>query len=197
MYHAQPSFITLTIKSLQSEFMVSKKNQNIFGPMKKIGLLSDTHGDLDSKIFDYFKDVDEIWHAGDVGNVAVIDALRKFKPVRGVYGNIDDHIVRMEFPEFNRFKIEDVEVLMTHIAGKPGKYSKPCFEELEKKAPKLFICGHSHILLVKMDPRYNMLWMNPGACGIKGFHQVKTVLRFSITGERIHDLEVIELGKRV
>lgn len=165
--------------------------------MKRIGLLSDTHGFIDPKIYDYFKDVDEIWHAGDVGEVAVIDELRKFKPIRGVYGNIDATDVRMEFPEFNRFKCEDVEVLMTHIAGKPGKYSKPLFEELEKNgAPKLFICGHSHILLVKNDPRFNMLWMNPGACGFKGFHQVKTVLRFSITGDRIHDLEVIELGKR-
>lgn len=165
--------------------------------MTKIGLLSDTHGDLDVRIFEHFKDVDEIWHAGDVGSIDVIDTLKKFKPVRGVYGNIDDHIVRMEFPEFNRFTIEGVEVLMTHIAGKPGKYSKPAFEEINKNPPKLFVCGHSHILLVKMDPRYNMLWMNPGACGIKGFHAVKTLLRFSITGDRIHDLEVIELGKRV
>ena len=164
--------------------------------MKKIGLLSDTHGYIDPKIYTYFADVDEIWHAGDVGDVTVIDKLRAFKPLRGVYGNIDDHVVRMEFPEFNRFRIEEVEVLMTHIAGKPGKYAKPAYEELEKGAPKLFICGHSHILLVKMDPNYNMLWMNHGACGIKGFHSVKTILRFSISGDRIHDLEVIELGKR-
>ena len=105
-------------------------------------------------------------------------------------------ILRRELPEFNRFTIEGVDVLMTHIGGKPGKYSKPAFEELDRQPPKLFICGHSHILLVKMDPRYNMLWMNPGACGIKGFHSVRTLLRFSITGDRIHDLEVIELGKR-
>ena len=166
--------------------------------MKRIGLMSDTHGFIDPKIYDYFKDVDEIWHAGDVGDVAVIDELRDFKPVKGVYGNIDATDVRMEFPEFNRFRCEDVEVLITHIGGKPGKYSKPLYEELQQNgAPKLFICGHSHILLVKNDPRYNMLWMNPGACGFKGFHQVKTVLRFSITSDRIHDLEVIELGKRV
>lgn len=166
--------------------------------MKRIGLMSDTHGYIDPKIYDYFRDVDEIWHAGDVGDVSVIDDLRAFKPVRGVYGNIDATDVRMEFPEFNRFQCEEVEVLMTHIAGKPGKYSKPAFEELQTNgAPKLFICGHSHILLVKNDPRFNMLWMNPGACGYKGFHQVKTIMRFSITGDRIHDLEVIELGKRV
>jgi len=165
--------------------------------LKRIGLLSDTHGYLDPKIFEYFKDVDEVWHAGDVGNVELIDELRAFKPTRGVYGNIDAADVRMEFPEFLRFKCEDVEVLMTHIAGKPGKYSKPAHEELLKGAPKLFICGHSHILLVKNDPHYKMLWMNPGACGFKGFHQVKTMLRFCITGDRIHDLEVIELGKRI
>ena len=165
--------------------------------MTKIGLLSDTHGYVDPKIYTYFKDVDEIWHAGDIGDIAVIDELRKFKPLRGVYGNIDDHLIRTELPEFNRFTCEDVDVLITHIGGKPGKYAKPAFEALEEKAPKLFICGHSHILLVKMDSKYNMLWMNPGACGFKGFHSVKTILRFHITGDRIHDLEAIELGKRV
>jgi putative phosphoesterase len=165
--------------------------------MKRIGLLSDTHSFLDPKIYDHFKDVDEIWHAGDVGNLEVLDDLRKFKPVRGVYGNIDDHLLRRELPEFDRFMCEDVEVLMTHIGGKPGKYSKPALDELEKKSPKLFICGHSHILLVKMDPKYNMLWMNPGACGYKGFHSVKTILRFEIDGDKIQRLEAIELGKRV
>lgn len=165
--------------------------------MKKIGLMSDTHGFIDPKIYTYFKDVDEIWHAGDVGSIEVIDELRKFKPLRGVYGNIDDYTVRREFPKFNRFTCENVEVLMTHIAGKPGKYSIPAKIELDKKSPKLFICGHSHILLVKMDPYYNMLWMNPGACGFKGFHSVKTILRFNITEDRIHDLEAIEIGKRV
>lgn len=164
--------------------------------MKRIGLLSDTHGYLDPKIFTYFAEVDEIWHAGDIGSIEVIDQLKTFKPVRAVFGNIDDHVIRREVPEFNRFTIEHVNVLMTHIGGKPGKYSTPAFNELEKEAPNLFICGHSHILLVKMDPKYSMLWMNPGACGIKGFHSVKTLLRFSITADRIHDLEVIELGKR-
>ena len=164
--------------------------------MKKIGLLSDTHGDLDPKIFKHFKDVDVIWHAGDIGTIEVIDELRKFKPLRAVYGNIDDHKIRLEFPEFNRFWCEDVEVLITHIGGKPSKYSKPAFEALEHKAPKLFICGHSHILLVQFDSRYKMLWMNPGACGVKGFHKVKTLLRFSIDKDKIENLEVIELGKR-
>ncbi|MDG1146905.1 MAG: metallophosphoesterase family protein [Crocinitomicaceae bacterium] len=165
--------------------------------MKKIGLLSDTHGFVDPKIYDYFKDVDEIWHAGDIGTMDVMDELKAFKPIRGVYGNIDGAEIRTEYKEFCRFKCEGVNILMTHIAGKPGKYYQRAKEALEKEAPDLFICGHSHILLVKMDPKYNMLWMNPGACGFKGFHQVKTLLRFSITGDKIHDLEVIELGKRI
>lgn len=165
--------------------------------MKKIGLLSDTHGFLDPKIFEYFKDVDEVWHAGDIGSIEVLDSLRNFKPFRGVYGNIDDASIRLEVPEHNRFFIEDVEVLMTHIAGKPGKYANVIFEELDKRPPKLFICGHSHILLVKMDPRYNMLWVNPGACGFKGFHQVKTIIRFEIEGAKIQNMQAIELGKRI
>ena len=165
--------------------------------MVKIGLLSDTHSNLDPKIFEYFQEVDEIWHAGDIGSIEVTDQLKKFKPLRAVFGNIDDHILRREFPEFNRFTIENVEVLMTHIGGKPGKYAKPALDAIQEKAPKHFICGHSHILLVKMDPKFNMLWMNPGACGIKGFHQVKTLLRFQIEGDKIQNLEAIEIGKRV
>ena len=165
--------------------------------MKKIGLLSDTHGYLDPKVKNYFSEVDEIWHAGDIGTLDVLDELRAFKPTKAVWGNIDNNVIRQECEEFLRFQIEDVEVLITHIGGKPERYSKPAHEELQKNgAPKLFICGHSHITLVKMDKTHNMLWMNPGACGIKGFHKVKTLLRFSITADRIHDLELIELGKR-
>lgn len=165
--------------------------------MTKIGLLSDTHGYIDPKIYKYFDEVDEIWHAGDVGDITVIEELRAFKPVRGVYGNIDSTDVRMEFPEFQRFKCENVDVLITHIGGRPGKFVPRAQNEIAKNPPKLFICGHSHILLVKQDPRFKMLCMNPGACGFKGFHQVKTLLRFSITDDKIHDLEVIELGKRI
>ena len=165
--------------------------------MIKIGLLSDTHGYLDPKIYTYFEHVDEIWHAGDVGSTEVIDELRAFKPTVGVYGNIDDQAVRLEFPEFQSFQREDLTILMTHIGGKPGKYSKPAHEAILHKRPNLFICGHSHILLVKNDPLMKMLCMNPGACGFKGFHQVKTLLRFSISGDKIHDLEVIEIGKRI
>lgn len=164
--------------------------------MKKIGLMSDTHSHLDEKVFTYFKDVDEIWHAGDVGDVKVIDELRKFKPLRGVYGNIDDHIVRTEFPEFNRFTCEKVNVLITHIGGRPGKYIPAAKAAIEEEKTDLFICGHSHILLVKMDTKHKMLCMNPGACGNKGFHKIKTLLRFSITEDKIHDLEAIEIGTR-
>ena len=166
--------------------------------MKRIGLLSDTHSYLDPKIKSYFADVDEIWHAGDIGSMEVLDELSAFKPTRAVWGNIDNHEIRRETKEILRFKIEEVDVLITHIGGRPEKYSKPAYEELLKNGvPKLFICGHSHITLVQMDKRFNMLWMNPGACGFKGFHSVKTILRFSISEDRIHDLEVIELGKRV
>ncbi len=164
--------------------------------MKKIGLLSDTHGYIDPKIYEYFKDVDEIWHAGDIGSIEVIDELKKFKPFRGVWGNIDDYNIRKEVPEFNRFLCEELEVLITHIGGRPGRFVPVALKEIQQQTPKLFICGHSHILLVKMDPQHNMLCMNPGACGFKGFHTVKTLLRFSVTKDRIHDLEVIELGKR-
>ena len=165
--------------------------------MVKVGLLSDTHGDLDPKIFNYFKDVDEIWHAGDIGTIEVLDQLSNFKPTRAVFGNIDDHIIRSATKEFLRFQVEKVSVLMTHIAGRPGKYAKPAFEELQKNgAAQLFICGHSHILKVQFDKKLNLLHMNPGACGKYGFHQVRTMLRFDIDGDKIQSLEVIELGKK-
>jgi putative phosphoesterase len=163
----------------------------------KIGLMSDTHSYLDPAVKKYFKDVEEIWHAGDIGNIELLDDIKAFKPCVAVYGNIDHGAVKQATNEFERFEREGVEVLMTHIAGKPGKYSKPLFEELNKNgAPKLFVCGHSHILLVKMDPRFNMLWMNPGACGNHGFHKVKTLLRFDLEGGEIKNLEAIEIGTR-
>lgn len=164
--------------------------------MTKIGLLSDTHGDFPEQVYQYFADVDEIWHAGDIGSLDVTDKLKAFKPLRGVYGNIDGTEIRQEFPEFNRFRVEEVDVLITHIGGRPGNYSKPAAEALQEQSPGLFVCGHSHILLVQHDKRHNMLWMNPGACGNKGFHKIKTMLRFAIDGDRIIDLEAIELGKR-
>lgn len=164
--------------------------------MTKIGLLSDTHGDFPGQIYQYFAEVDEIWHAGDIGSLTVTDKLKAFKPLRAVYGNIDGTAIRQEFPEFTRFTIEEVDVLMTHIGGKPGRFSKQAQDAIRLNPPTLFVCGHSHILLVQNDPRYNMLCMNPGACGNKGFHKIKTLLRFTIDGARITDLEAIELGKR-
>jgi len=165
--------------------------------MKRIGVLSDTHGFLDPAIFKFFKDVDEIWHAGDVGDVKVIDELVKFKPVKGVYGNIDDHTIRSVWQKHNRFQCEEMEVLISHIGGKPYKYSHESYAELVKKTANIFVCGHSHILLVQYDKNLNCLWINPGACGYKGFHKVKTILRFEIHGKEVKNMEAIEIGPRV
>jgi putative phosphoesterase len=164
--------------------------------VKKIGLLSDTHGDIPSSIFKHFSDVDEIWHAGDIGNIQVLDTLKAFKPLRAVHGNIDDHTLRLECPEYLAFELEGVRVLITHIAGKPGKYVEKALHLIEEHRPKLFICGHSHIALVKMDPHFKMLWINPGAAGKKGFHAICTMMRFQLQNGRIEQLELIELGKR-
>lgn len=164
--------------------------------MKKIGLLSDTHGFLDPKIFNYFKDVDEIWHAGDVGSISVIDELNAFKPTRGVFGNIDDHQLRLIWPEHLFFKCEDKTILISHIGGKPYKYRQPSYGQIKKHKPDIFICGHSHTLIVQYDKTINALWLNPGACGNKGFHKVSTLLRFEIDGNKIQNMEVIELKVR-
>ncbi|WP_209404337.1 metallophosphoesterase [Pseudozobellia sp. WGM2] len=164
--------------------------------MKKILLLSDTHSHIDDAILKYARQADEVWHAGDIGNLLVTDTLKSLKTVRAVYGNIDDHVIQKEFPLNDRFFCEGVEVLMTHIGGYPPKYNPRTRKMVEENPPKLFICGHSHILKVMMDKKNNVLHMNPGACGKHGFHQVRTMLRFAIDGENIKDLEVIELGKR-
>ena len=139
---------------------------------------------------------DEVWHAGDIGDLQVKKKKKKRKPLRAVYGNIDDDKARMEFPLNNRFWCEGVEVWITHIGGYPGKYNLAVREALKKSPPKLFICGHSHILKVQFDKTLQMLHMNPGACGIHGFHQVRTMLRFEIDGDKIQSLEVIEIGKK-
>lgn len=165
--------------------------------MTKIGLLSDTHGFVPPRIYELFKDCDEIWHAGDIGTLEVLDELRAFKPLRIVYGNIDDHQIRIDTQEELTFYVEKMKVSMTHIAGKPGKYVPKAFDLLNRERPNIFVCGHSHILLVQFDPKMNTLWLNPGACGKKGFHQVSTVLRFEIDGSEIKNMEVIELGKRI
>ena len=164
--------------------------------MTRILLLSDTHNHIDDDILKYARQADEIWHAGDIGNLKVTDSLKSIKPVRAVYGNIDDHIIRKEFPENNRFFCEGVAVWITHIGGYPPKYNVRVREEIKKNPPKLFICGHSHILKVMHDKKYDVLHMNPGACGKHGFHQVRTMLRFVIDEDKIRDLEVIELVNR-
>ncbi|MFV1447774.1 metallophosphoesterase family protein [Maribacter sp. HS] len=164
--------------------------------MTKILLLSDTHSYMDDAILKHARWADEVWHAGDIGNLKVTDALAKLKPLRGVHGNIDDHIIQKEFPEKNRFFCEGVDVLITHIGGYPPKYNSRTRDIIKENPPKLFICGHSHILKVMMDKKLGVLHMNPGACGKHGFHQVRTMLRFVIDGDNIKNLEVIELGKR-
>ena len=163
--------------------------------MKKIGLISDTHGYLDDAVFKHFDDVDEIWHAGDFGP-DVAGKLAAFKPLKGVYGNIDDKAIRTEFPEHLRFNCESVDVWMTHIGGYPGKYAPNIKSEIYTNPPALFITGHSHILKVMFDPKITCLHINPGAAGKSGWHKVKTLVRFCVTAEKIHTLEVIELGNR-
>lgn len=164
--------------------------------MKKILLLSDTHSHIDDTILKYVKLADEVWHAGDIGDLKVTDTIKKLKPLRAVFGNIDNHEARLEFPLNNRFLCEGVSVLITHIGGYPGKYSPAIREEITKNPPKLFICGHSHILKVMFDKKLNCLHMNPGAAGISGFHQKRTMLRFEIDGEKIQSLEIIEIGDK-
>jgi putative phosphoesterase len=164
--------------------------------MKKILLLSDTHSHIDDTILKYVRQADEVWHAGDIGDLSLTDSIKKGKPLRGVFGNIDSAEARLEFPLHNRFMCEGVDVWITHIGGYPGKYSPAIRAEIMANPPKLFICGHSHILKVMPDSKLNLLHMNPGAAGISGFHQVRTMLRFEIDGDKIQNLEVIEIGKR-
>ena len=165
--------------------------------MKKIGLISDTHSYFDPRILEYFKGMDEIWHAGDIGSPDVIDQLAQIANVRGVFGNIDGAEIRKVFKRDALFVCEKVPVWITHIGGYPGRYEKRVREYLSKySTPKLFITGHSHILKVMMDKRYGFLHMNPGAAGISGFHKVRTLIRFEIDGEKIQNLEVVELGPR-
>ena len=170
--------------------------------MTRIGLLSDTHGLLDKRIFEHFKEVDEIWHAGDIGSDEVLQALREFKPTRAVFGNMDGGDVRYILSEFYRFRVEDVNVLMTHIGGYPGHYNPwllPMFQKALENAEDpnqridLFVCGHSHILKVQYDSRYKFLTMNPGAAGKQGWQPCQTLIRFTIDGSKIDNLEVIEL----
>lgn len=164
--------------------------------MTRIGLLSDTHGTLDERVFSFFKDCDEVWHAGDIGSEELIDKLEEFKPLRIVYGNIDSHTIRHRVAQDLVFKVEGVKVYMTHIGGYPGRYDSTAYAALKKHQPKLFVCGHSHILKVMFDKTLNLLHINPGAEGNFGFHQKRTMIRFTIDGDAMKDLEVIELGER-
>jgi Predicted phosphoesterase len=163
--------------------------------MTRIGLISDTHGWLDDAVFKHFEHCDEVWHAGDFGP-DVVEKLQAFKPLKGVYGNIDGHNIRAEFPEKLRWKTEGIEVLMTHIGGYPGRYSTSIKPELITHPPQLFITGHSHILKIMFDDKLRCLHMNPGAAGRHGWHQMRTLIRFKIDGDKMLDCEVIELGKR-
>lgn len=163
--------------------------------MTRIGLISDTHGFLDEKIFEHFKDCDEVWHIGDFGS-GVFEKLKDFKPLKGVFGNIDEQDIRSIFPEQLVFICEEVKVMMRHIGGSPPKYNPETRKELAKYKPQLFISGHSHILKVMHDDKINCLHMNPGAAGKTGWHKVRTIIRFAIHEKEIKDCEVIELGKR-
>lgn len=164
--------------------------------MTRIGLLSDTHGLLDKRVLEHFKDVDEIWHAGDIGSDEVLRKLREFKPTRAVFGNMDSGEVRYTLDEFYRFRVEDVNVLMTHIGGYPGHYNPWLIPMFTKEPPDLFVCGHSHILKVQYDNQFKFLTMNPGAAGKQGWQPCQTLLRFTIDGSEIKDLEVIELERK-
>ncbi|MDG2414616.1 MAG: metallophosphoesterase family protein [Flavobacteriaceae bacterium] len=164
--------------------------------MKKILLLSDTHSHIDERILHFVSEADEVWHAGDIGDLAVTDAIADLKPLKAVYGNIDDHKARSSFPLDLKFDCEGMKVWITHIGGYPGKYNQRIREEIKQNPPQIFIAGHSHILKVQWDKSIQCMHLNPGACGVSGFHQMRTMLRFSIDKGSLKDLEVIELGLR-
>jgi len=163
--------------------------------MKKIGVISDTHLFLHPKMFEFFKDVDEIWHAGDFGDIVTAEQIEKFKPLRGVYGNIDDTLVRRSFPLFNVFRVEKVKVLMTHICGYPEHYPLNVLEMIRKEKPDMVIGGHSHILKIIHDKQNQLLFVNPGAAGMYGIHQLITFVRFVVDGKDIREMEIFETKK--
>ncbi len=164
--------------------------------MIRVGLLSDTHSHFPEEVYKYFAEVDEIWHAGDIGSMEVVNQLRAFKPLKAVWGNIDGHEIRKEFPLDLIGTKEGLKVWITHIGGYPGKYHERVRKRIEQVKPGLFISGHSHILKVIPDKKLNLLHINPGAAGKEGFHQIRTLIRFTIDEGKVKDLEVIELGKR-
>ncbi len=164
--------------------------------MKRIALLSDTHAYLDENIFKYFEGCDEIWHAGDIGNIETANRLAECASLKAVYGNADGQDVRLVHPLHQRFKCEDVDVWITHIGGYPRRYDQNIRDQIRQNPPQLFISGHSHILKVMFDKELNLLHINPGAAGLQGFHQVQTLIRFTIDGKQIKDLEVVEFGRK-
>ena len=164
--------------------------------MKKILLLSDTHGHIDNQMLKYVKQADEVWHAGDIGDLIVTDTILKYTDLRAVYGNIDGHEARGQFAEDNRFELEGVSVWITHIGGYPGRYDRRVYARLIQNPPKIFIAGHSHILKVIYDKKHKILHLNPGAAGKSGFHKVRTMLRFELNNGAIENMEIIELEKR-
>ena len=163
--------------------------------MTKILLLSDTHSYIDENILKYIKQADEVWHAGDIGDLKVTDTIKALKPLRAVYGNIDSTEARAEYPEHNRFMCEKVDVWITHIGGYPPRYNNRVRDGLKANPPDIFISGHSHILKVMPDKKLNLLHINPGAIGTHGFHKVRTMVRFEIDGKKIMNLEVIEFKR--
>ena len=164
--------------------------------MTRIGLLSDTHGYWDDRYLHHFASCNEIWHAGDIGSQDIIDRLKAFRPLRAVYGNIDSHDIRLQYPETTRFTLDGADVVMKHIGGYPGRYDRSVRSLLAAQPPQLFVSGHSHILKVQYDPALRLLHINPGAAGKYGFHTVRTLVRFVIDDGKFADLEVIELGGR-
>jgi len=165
--------------------------------MLKILLLSDTHGFIDNSILKYCRQADEVWHAGDIGDILVTDSIKNVCKLRAVYGNIDDKTIRSEFPLDNHFTIEKVDVWITHIGGYPYRYNRRIIDEINSNPPKIFISGHSHILKVQFDKKLNLLHLNPGAAGKYGIHKVRSMLRFEIENSEIKNLEIIELEKRI
>lgn len=162
----------------------------------RIGILSDTHGWLDPAVYEHFSDCDEIWHAGDIGSLNVLEELEAFKPVKAVFGNCDGFDIRGATKEFLSFTAGNKKVLMIHIGGYPGRYDRRAFELIERERPDVFVCGHSHITKVINDPRRKMLCINPGSAGHTGIHKVMTMLKVTIEGDNIRDMEVIEFGSR-
>jgi uncharacterized protein len=164
--------------------------------MIRIGILSDTHGHVPQQLYDFFKNCDEIWHAGDIGNAGTVKTFMNFKPLRAVRGNIDGQDIRMEFPEAAVFTVEKIKVAMIHIGGYPGRYSPMAKELIRKEKPNLFVTGHSHILKVMYDKKNGMLLINPGAAGNSGFHKSITLVRLVIDGENMKDLEVLDIPRK-